>query len=217
MKWEPVAAMVALLLLGMWVVYGPQIRHELRPDVVTTKFVIGGAKGELEMATDAAGARSFRLLPASGRASRVFTEQEFRSLVGDDIADHALRTLGNTLFRALNVTGYGSLVWVVVGFAGQMLFFGRMLIQWVVSEKRREVAIPESFWWFSLFGGVLLFTYFAWRQDPIGVLGQTSGVVIYARNIRLLHKRRARDARSALAAGPPPEAAASTTGGAAER
>jgi lipid-A-disaccharide synthase-like uncharacterized protein len=41
----------------------------------------------------------------------------------------------------------------------------------------------------------MLFIYFAWRQDPIGVLGQTSGVVIYARNIRLIQKRRRREAR----------------------
>jgi hypothetical protein len=53
--------------------------------------------------------------------------------------------------------------------------------------------IPASFWWLSLFGGVALFAYFVWRQDFVGVLGQSSGIVIYARNIRLIYKRRRRE------------------------
>lgn len=197
MKWEPVAAMIALLLLGMWVVYGPQIRHEVRPGGVTTPYRIGGAKGDLEMVTSATGERTFRLLPAIGQASSEYSESEMRGSPIGPILDDALRTLGNPVFRALNITSYTSLVWVSIGFIGQLLFFGRMFIQWLVSEKKKEVSIPESFWWFSLFGGILLFTYFAWRQDPVGVLGQTSGVVIYARNLRLIHKRKRREQRGA--------------------
>jgi lipid-A-disaccharide synthase-like uncharacterized protein len=91
-------------------------------------------------------------------------------------------------------------MWVAVGFAGQMAFFGRMMIQWLVSEKQRKSVIPPLFWWLSLVGGVALFAYFAWRQDAVGVLGQTSGVVIYARNIRLIRKQRRREERAAVRA-----------------
>jgi lipid-A-disaccharide synthase-like uncharacterized protein len=66
------------------------------------------------------------------------------------------------------------------------------MIQWIVSERQKQSVVPEAFWWLSLAGGIALFAYFAWRQDIVGVLGQTSGVVIYARNIRLIHKRRRR-------------------------
>lgn len=202
MKWEPVAAMVALLLLGMWVVYGPQIRHQVREGGVTTPYRFGGAKGDLEMVQTKSGDRTFRLLPATGPASREFSEAELRSSPLGPVLDDALRTLGNPVFRALNITSYSSLAWVSIGFIGQLLFFGRMFIQWLVSEKKKEVSIPESFWWFSLFGGIMLFTYFAWRQDPVGVLGQTSGVVIYARNLRLIHKRKRREQRDEPGASP---------------
>ncbi len=50
------------------------------------------------------------------------------------------------------------------------------------------------FWWLSFLGGVCLFTYFVWRKDAVGVLGQATGVVIYARNLRLIHKERTRRA-----------------------
>jgi len=65
-----------------------------------------------------------------------------------------------------------------------------------VSEKQRESVVPEAFWWLSLVGGVFLFVYFVWRQDIVGVLGQSSGVVIYARNLWLIRKRRRRLARA---------------------
>jgi lipid-A-disaccharide synthase-like uncharacterized protein len=71
-----------------------------------------------------------------------------------------------------------------------------MVLQWIVSERRRESIITESFWWFSLFGGVTLFSYFVWRADPIGILGQATGIVIYTRNIRLIYKAKRRTIRN---------------------
>ena len=66
------------------------------------------------------------------------------------------------------------------------------MVQWVVSERSRVSTVPELFWWFSFVGGVSLFTYFVWRKDVVGVLGQATGVVIYARNLRLIQKQRRR-------------------------
>jgi lipid-A-disaccharide synthase-like uncharacterized protein len=68
-----------------------------------------------------------------------------------------------------------------------------MFVQWIVSEKNRRSEVPVLFWWFSLFGGICLFAYFVWRVDIVGVLGQSTGVVIYARNLRLIHKTRERE------------------------
>ena len=84
--------------------------------------------------------------------------------------------------------------WLVlgVGFAGQALFSARFLIQWIASEKARRTTVPEAFWWMSLIGGVALFAYFVWRQDAVGVLGQSSGLVVYSRNLRLIYKERRR-------------------------
>ena len=57
-----------------------------------------------------------------------------------------------------------------------------------LEPQRSEV--PVVFWWLSLAGGLLLFVYFVWRKDPIGVLGQSTGVAVYARNLRLIAKER---------------------------
>ncbi|MCC6428545.1 MAG: lipid-A-disaccharide synthase N-terminal domain-containing protein [Phycisphaerales bacterium] len=90
-------------------------------------------------------------------------------------------------------------MWVAIGFSGQLAFSFRMLIQWWVSEKRRESHVPMAFWLWSLVGSVMLFAYFIWRQDPVGVLGQCTGLVVYARNLRLIHKTRRRAARQGAA------------------
>ena len=197
MKWEPLAAMVALLFLGVWIVYQPSVRHELRPGAETSRFVIGGLKGELESAPGESRQPTYRFLYRDGSSSPTLTAGQIDAVLGPAALAEATRTQGNAVFRLLNVTSWAGLAWVTVGFAGQIAFFGRMAVQWVVSERRRESVIPASFWWMSLIGGVLLFTYFAWRQDLVGVLGQTSGIVIYARNIRLIAKQRRRAAREA--------------------
>jgi lipid-A-disaccharide synthase-like uncharacterized protein len=80
-------------------------------------------------------------------------------------------------------------VWLIIGFLGQIMFFMRFLIQWFVSEKKRKSVIPISFWYFSIIGGVLLLGYSIFRKDPVFMLGQSMGVVIYSRNLYLIHKK----------------------------
>lgn len=211
MKWEPIAAMLALVALGFWVVWGPSIRHEARPGAQLSRVNMGGVKGELEVVKDQAGGGgvTLRFLYRDGAASpRTWTGEEFAREFGAEAFDTVTSNAGNPVFRALNVTGWWGLAWVVVGFAGQAAFFGRMALQWVVSERERRSVVPASFWYLSLLGGVLLFAYFAWRQDIVGVIGQTSGIVIYARNIRLIGKQRRRETRAAQS-GARPEAGGS--------
>ncbi|HPF70164.1 MAG TPA: lipid-A-disaccharide synthase N-terminal domain-containing protein [Candidatus Krumholzibacteria bacterium] len=80
--------------------------------------------------------------------------------------------------------------WLAVGLAGQIAFGGRFLVQWIVSERRRESVIPEAFWYMSLVGGALLLAYAIQRRDPVFILGQAFGALVYLRNIRLLAKRK---------------------------
>ncbi len=97
------------------------------------------------------------------------------------------------LQRAMNVRSHGELLWVLVGFIGQALFSMRFLIQWFVSEKAKESVVPVAFWYFSIFGGMTLLTYAIWRRDPVIIAGQAGGLLIYARNLWFIHKKRARD------------------------
>lgn len=93
------------------------------------------------------------------------------------------------LYRLFNITKPWSFAWIAVGFAGQALFTFRMVLQWYVSEKEKRSVIPVAFWWGSLFGGILLFVYFVWRKDIVGIIGQSTGIFVYARNLVLIHRR----------------------------
>lgn len=95
-------------------------------------------------------------------------------------------------------------VWVFVGLAGQVAFSARFLVQWIASERVRQSVIPEAFWYLSLVGGGILLTYAIHRRDPVFILGQAFGLVVYARNIYFIRARRGQ------AGGPLPSAAAGT-------
>ncbi len=92
------------------------------------------------------------------------------------------------LLRILNISSYENLGWVLLGLAGQAAFMLRMLVQWIATERERRSVVPTIFWWLSLGGGAILLIYFLWRKDIVGVLGQTTGVVVYARNLWYIHK-----------------------------
>jgi lipid-A-disaccharide synthase-like uncharacterized protein len=87
-------------------------------------------------------------------------------------------------------------VWIAIGFAGQALFSMRFLFQWFYSERAKRSIIPEVFWYFSVAGGATLLAYAIYKRDPVFIVGQGAGLLIYARNIYFIH----RDKRQAAAA-----------------
>ena len=89
-----------------------------------------------------------------------------------------------------------SLGWLALGFAGQALFSARFLVQWVYSERRKRSIIPIAFWYFSLAGGATLFAYALHIGDPVFILGQSMGVLIYTRNLYFIHRERRQLARA---------------------
>lgn len=95
-----------------------------------------------------------------------------------------------TLMQILHVETVTELWWVVFGFCAQMMFTARFLIQWIASERAKQSVMPVLFWYFSLAGGVMLLAYALYRRDPVFVMGQSLGVVIYARNLWLIRSNR---------------------------
>ena len=73
--------------------------------------------------------------------------------------------------------------WLIVGFSGQALFSMRFLVQWIQSERQRRSVIPVAFWFLSLAGGAVLLSYAIFRQDPVFIVGQAAGLLIYSRNL----------------------------------
>jgi lipid-A-disaccharide synthase-like uncharacterized protein len=84
--------------------------------------------------------------------------------------------------------------WLAIGFTGQLIFTARFLVQWVASERKRDSVVPVAFWWLSLLGGLTLLSYASYRRDPVIIVGQAMGLVVYARNLMLVGKARRRAA-----------------------
>ena len=81
-------------------------------------------------------------------------------------------------------------IWLGVGFLGQGIFGGRMLIQWIATEKARASVIPISFWYMSVIGATITLAYAIHREDPVFITAQSGGLLVYARNLYFIHINR---------------------------
>lgn len=207
MKLGPPAAMAAVLGISLWVFLGTGGGAPTTPGAHQFEVILNKEKVKVEQLTPGIPAPSptpsaapattqstpddpttyryrflnFEPIPAT----RILSTQEFNESITTYAGENR-----NVLLKLFNVSSYRNLLWAGLGLLGQLLFAGRMWVQWLTSEKERRSVVPPAFWFMSLGGGLLLTTYFIWRHDLVGVLGQASGLVIYARNIRLLYKHK---------------------------
>jgi lipid-A-disaccharide synthase-like uncharacterized protein len=133
-----------------------------------------------------------RLVPAPGGgvAFELDTDHDgVQRLTPDEFAQRVFEEQSRLSWwnRLLNVTSPLGIAWVALGLLGQLLFTGRMILQWVVSERSRASVVPPAFWWLSLAGATMLLVYFVWRRDVVGVFGQLTGWVVYLRNLWLIY------------------------------
>jgi lipid-A-disaccharide synthase-like uncharacterized protein len=194
--------MIAVVALGAWLVWGPPRVGgvQLREGARLVDMQLGDVRGVVEVLEPAQGGNpgtTFRIVTRDGQAGAVLNMDEFAKVVGPAMAERLAAKPANPLFKLLKITSWGNVLWVLLGLGGQALFSARMLLQWVASERSGKNVITVSFWWISLIAGIILFTYFAWRQDIVGVLGQSTGLVVYARNVKLHYKNLNRAKRQA--------------------
>jgi lipid-A-disaccharide synthase-like uncharacterized protein len=78
--------------------------------------------------------------------------------------------------------------WVFIGLFGQFVFFMRFVVQWLASEKKKEVVIPRAFWYLSIGGALITLVYSLYIKDLVFILAQTFSLVIYTRNLMIEHK-----------------------------
>jgi lipid-A-disaccharide synthase-like uncharacterized protein len=79
-------------------------------------------------------------------------------------------------------------LWVIFGLIGQLLFGSRFIVQWVASERRKSSYIPITFWYLSLSGGIVTTVYAIHKKDPVFIIGQSAGLLVYIRNLALIYR-----------------------------
>jgi lipid-A-disaccharide synthase-like uncharacterized protein len=84
-------------------------------------------------------------------------------------------------------------MWLILGFVGQAVFTGRFVLQWLYSEYKKRSVIPVGFWHLSLLGSSLLLVYAIYRQDPVFIVGQGFGLIVYVRNLQLIKRHKEKD------------------------
>jgi lipid-A-disaccharide synthase-like uncharacterized protein len=151
---------------------------------VRFKVSLSGAKDNAKVARLQDGSLVYIVKRLGAGTDRMLTPEEFSRFYYGQNAGRGW------LFAIFNVTSATGLAWVAVGLFGQVLFTGRMLVQWLSSEKSRRSVVPVSFWWMSLVGATMLLVYFIWRRDIVGIIGQATGWIIYIRNLVLIQRSR---------------------------
>jgi lipid-A-disaccharide synthase-like uncharacterized protein len=90
-------------------------------------------------------------------------------------------------------------LWGLFGAIFQLAFMARFLVQWIASERSGQSVIPISFWYLSLIGSTGVLIYAIGRADPVIILGQAFGSIVYVRNLMLIYRGR-RETKSDRAA-----------------
>lgn len=92
----------------------------------------------------------------------------------------------HSVLTMMGVSSTADALWVTVGLLGQLMFTGRFIVQWLASEKAGRSVVPIAFWYFSIAGSVIVLAYGIHKLDPVIIVGQLPGTVIYSRNLWLI-------------------------------
>lgn len=84
----------------------------------------------------------------------------------------------------------GDKIWLAVGMLGQLMFTLRFVVQWIHSERHQKSVIPVSFWYYSLIGGLTVLAYGIHKIEPVIILGQLPGTIVYTRNLMLIYREK---------------------------
>ncbi|HTI70313.1 MAG TPA: lipid-A-disaccharide synthase N-terminal domain-containing protein [Candidatus Limnocylindria bacterium] len=108
-------------------------------------------------------------------------------------AEFAMGALGSLLADTAGSAVSGRHTgWEVVGWCGNALFASRFIVQWIASERKRQVSVPAAFWWLSLGGSLVSLVYAIAQKNPVWIAGQAIAWVPYIRNLRLHYSHHAK-------------------------
>ena len=79
--------------------------------------------------------------------------------------------------------------WELTAFVGEAVFGGRFILQWLMSEKKKQSYIPELFWYMSIVGSVILLAYFVHKASLAMIIAFSLQILIYGRNLQLIRRK----------------------------
>jgi lipid-A-disaccharide synthase-like uncharacterized protein len=91
---------------------------------------------------------------------------------------------------------------MILGAIGQLALNLRFVYQWYYSERSRASILPLGFWHISTWASVLVIIYAVFHPihgwDPVLLVSQSLGIVVYARNIIIYQRSRNHKTREAV-------------------
>jgi lipid-A-disaccharide synthase-like uncharacterized protein len=102
--------------------------------------------------------------------------------------DSLVQIFGDNQF--LSFLGIAWHPWKFVGWAGNAIFFSRFIVQWWATEKHKQVVVPNSFWWLSLTGSLLLLAYGVSRRDSVFIFAYAFTWIPYIRNLVISYRNK---------------------------
>ena len=83
--------------------------------------------------------------------------------------------------------------WIIFGFTAQFVFFMRFVVQWWVSEKKKQSVIPIAFWYLSIVGTLMILIYAVRQKDIVFATASILNSLIYIRNLTLIYSKKEKE------------------------
>jgi lipid-A-disaccharide synthase-like uncharacterized protein len=97
--------------------------------------------------------------------------------------------INNLLWHHDKFLGITWNAWKIIGLTGNAIFISRFLVQWYATEKRKQVVVPQAFWWLSLVGSLILLAYgLFYLHDSVVILSFAFSWIPYIRSL-IIHRR----------------------------
>src|SRR5215469_11335445 len=79
--------------------------------------------------------------------------------------------------------------WTTIGWIANATFSSRFMVQWYVTEKQKQVVVPQLFWWLSLIGALLFLVYAVfYDKHHVIIFAYAFSWIPYLRNL-MIHRR----------------------------
>jgi len=89
-----------------------------------------------------------------------------------------------------NILGREFDPWEIFAILGLLTFSSRFIVQWIVSEIRKESVIPVVFWYLSIAGSLFWLVYAFPISDRWIILSYLFNCLIYGRNLYFIHAKK---------------------------